>query len=157
MVPSTRLECSSASPPLPAAVIDGMHGLASPAHMQLRAQGRGAAGHDGAQQPPLTEVQDMFRLQRLAMAPKNINDAKEGPLRSAAAVGGCLGHGSGRREEFHGVRAALDHVGGHMQVAPGTGERAMAEQGLDDRKARAVLQQQGGIGVAQGMRSCPLG
>jgi hypothetical protein len=140
----------------PAAEVDGMHGLADPAHMELRAQGRGAAGHDGAQQSPLTEVQDMLRLQRLAMAPEDVRDPKEGPLRSAAAMRGRLGHGSGRREQFHGVRAALDHVGGHVQVALRAGERAMPEQGLDDRKAGAVLQQQGGMGVAQGMRRCPL-
>ena len=61
--------------------------------MQLRAQGRGAAGHDGAQQSPLAEVQDMLRLQRLAMAPEDVRDPKGGPF-----VGGLPGHGS-RSEE----------------------------------------------------------
>jgi len=114
------------TPPLPAAVIDGMHGLVGPAHMQLRAQGRRGADDDGPQQPPLVEVQDMLRHQHLAMAPEEIRDTVGGPL-----VGGRIPHGSGWGEQFHGVRAALDHVGGHVQVALRAGERAMPEQGLD--------------------------
>ena len=61
-----------------------MHGLAGPAHMQLRTQGRGAASEDGPQQPPLPEVQDVVRHQRLVMAPEDIRDAQDGPLRWVA-------------------------------------------------------------------------